>query len=304
MNAKPKIILDCDPGVDDMFAIFCALEYCEVVAITTVAGNVAVEHTTNNALGLVEMAQAAVPVHRGAAGPRVGEAIDAADVHGANGLGGVPLPPLTTAVAGEDASGALVELAAPDVTVVAVGPLTNIAAAIETDPAWPTRIERLVIMGGSTDAGNVTAAAEFNIWADPEAAEIVFESGIDVTMVGLNLTRQVRMGDPEIARLRATGHARAGFAADALEYYAEYARTNFGVAETAMHDPCAVLYCVRPDLFDSRSMRVAVETSGNHTRGMTLCDLRPNADQANATALVGVRAEAIIDLVIAATIGD
>ncbi len=305
MTDRPRIVLDCDPGVDDTFAIFTALRYCDLVAITSVAGNVGLNHTTRNALVALQLAGAEhVPVHQGAAGPLNGEVIeDASHVHGAAGLGGVTPPELTIAPASDDAVGALLDATADgDTVVVAVGPLTNLALALERDPTWVHRVPRLVIMGGSLDAGNVTAAAEFNIWADPEAAARVFQAGFDLTMAGLNLTHQVRMGPPETVRLRDAGSPTAIFAADALDFYADYSRREYGIEKTAMHDPCAVLEVVRPDLFAREPMHVVVETQGTHTRGMTLCDRRLNAESANASVMTAADGEAAVDLIVAATI--
>lgn len=305
MTTRPRIVLDCDPGVDDTFAIFTALRYCEVVAITTVAGNVGLNHTTRNALVALQLANAPhVPVYRGAAGPLNGQVIeDASHVHGASGLGGVTPPELAIEPAGDDAVSALLDTTADGNTiVVAVGPLTNVALALERDPTWVDRVPRLVIMGGSLDAGNVTAAAEFNIWADPEAAALVFDAGFDLTMAGLNLTHQVRMGPPETERLRAAGTQTAVFAADALDFYADYSRREYGIEKTAMHDPCAVLEVVRPDLFEREQMHVVVETAGDHTRGMTLCDRRLNAEQPTASVMTAAAGDAVVDLIVEATI--
>ena len=261
----PKILLDCDPGVDDMFAIFCALKYSELVAVTSVGGNVGIEYTTRNALAVLELANAAnVPVHRGAPGPIDGSPLDdARHVHGDTGLGGVDLAAPTHDVESDDAVGALFDLTAGgDVTVVAIGPLTNIALAIERDPDWIQRVPRLVIMGGSTGTGNVTPYAEFNIWVDPEAAQIVFDSGVPLTMAGLNLTRQVTMGVDEIHSLRQSNSATAAAGAGALDFYSDFSLTHYGVKQSAMHDPCAVLEVVRPDLFERAQMKVDVEEIG------------------------------------------
>jgi len=297
---RAKILLDCDPGLDDMFAIFCGLRYCDMVAMTSVAGNVGLEHTTYNALGLTALAGANVPVHRGAARPLNGsDAVDARHVHGESGLAGIELPSFSGDIASNDAVGALFdETAAGDVTVVAVGPLTNIALAIRRDPTWVRRIPRLVIMGGSTDIGNVTPYAEFNIWADPEAAAVVFDSGVAITMAGLNLTRQVTMGPSEIAALRASGTATASTAADGLDFYSDFSLANYGVKMSAMHDPCAVLEVARPDLFQRADMSVNVETTGTHTRGMTVCDQRPNAADPDTDVLIGAEQVSVVSLIV------
>lgn len=302
--SRPKILLDCDPGVDDMFAMFCALRYTDLVAVTSVAGNVGIDHTTHNALAILELAESTVPVHRGAARPLNGMAgEDASDVHGKAGLGGVTLPTVTTDVASDDAVGALFDLTATgDVTVVAVGPLTNIAHAIERDAGWIDRIPRLVIMGGSTSAGNVTSYAEFNIWADPEAAAVVFDSGVAITMAGLNLTRQVTMGQPEIDLMRAAHTPTGLVAAGALDFYSDFSMTAYGIKQSAMHDPCAVLEVVRPDLFQRSAMAVNVETAGAHTRGMTVCDQRANAAEPDTDVLVGAARDELVEMIVDAAI--
>lgn len=300
---RPKIILDCDPGCDDLFAIFTAARWCDLVAITTVAGNVGIEHTTKNALAALTVANLDVPVHRGEARPYVGEPRDAADVHGESGLGAVTMPTSMADTAGDDAVQALLDLtAAGDVNVVAVGPFTNIARAVEKDPTWPSRVPHLSVMGGSTGAGNVTAAAEFNVWADPEAAAIVFNAGFNMTMAGLNLTHQVRMGAVEVDALRVAGTATALFAADALDFYSQYSLSNFGVPKTAMHDPCAVLAVTHPHLFTSAAMSVGVEVAGELTRGMTLVDQRENPDEPNTTVLLTADESPIVELIMQATI--
>ncbi|MCL4117413.1 UNVERIFIED_CONTAM: hypothetical protein GTU68_046395 [Idotea baltica] len=283
-----------------MFALFCGLRYCDLVAITSVAGNVGIEHTTHNALGITALAGASVPVHRGAARPLNGsDAVDARHVHGESGLGGIELPTFATDIASDDAVTALFdETAAGDVTVVAVGPLTNIALAIQRDPTWIRRVPRLVIMGGSSDSGNVTPYAEFNIWADPEAAAVVFDSGVDITMAGLNLTRQVTMGIDEIEQLRKSGEPTAAIGANGLDFYSDFSLANYGVKQSAMHDPCAVLEVARPELFGRTAMQVNVEILGTHTRGMTVCDQRPNAANPDTDVLVHADRDALVPMIV------
>lgn len=306
--SRHKILLDCDPGLDDMFAIFCGLKYCDLIAVTSVAGNVGVDYTTQNALGILALAAADVPVYRGAAVPLLGSPADAAHVHGETGLGGVELPPSSDAEAMDDAVQAILDLTAGgDVTVVAVGPLTNIATALQVDPTLATRLPELVIMGGSTDVGNVTSHAEFNIWADPEAADIVFSSGVALTMAGLNLTRQVQMGAREIDALRESGTSTGVAAADGLDFYSDFSLANYGVKSSAMHDPCAVLWVSHPELFESTRMAVSIETRGTHTRGMTVCDQRENTEPANTTVMTqadGAAAVAAITQAAVSPLGD
>jgi inosine-uridine nucleoside N-ribohydrolase len=304
MTTRPRIVLDCDPGVDDMFAIFTALRFCELAAVTTVAGNVGIEHTTRNALAILELAGADCPVHQGASQARAGRApADASDIHGQAGLGGVVLPTPTTSIASTDAVSALLEATGDgETTVVAVGPLTNIAAAIDQDPGWASRLPRLVIMGGSTDSGNVGPYAEFNIWADPEAAAVVFSSGVPLAMAGLNLTRQVGFGAEEIERLRTAGTPTSLVAADALDFYSDVALQRTGNKESAMHDPCAVLEVAAPDMFERRSMRVHVETVGEHTRGMTVCDQRPGAAEGKVAVLTQADRSRAVEVIVSATV--
>lgn len=304
MMDRPRIVLDCDPGVDDMFAIFTALRYCDLAAITTVAGNVGIEHTTRNALAILELAEVECPVHQGAAQARAGRApADASHVHGLAGLGGVHLPPPTTQIASDDAVSALLQLTDDQATtVVAVGPLTNIAQALDQDPDWANRLSRLVIMGGSTDSGNVGPYAEFNIWADPEAAAVVFDSGVNITMAGLNLTRQVGFGPTEIARLRTAGTPTSLASADALDFYSDVALQRTGKKESAMHDPCAVLEVAMPELFDRLPMSVRVEVQGEHTRGMTVCDQRPGSAPCDVGVMVRASRSEAVEAILAAAV--
>lgn len=297
----PRIVLDCDPGLDDAFAILTASRYAQLEAITTVNGNVNIDKTTRNALLVSQIAGLDVPVHRGAGRPLIVEPSDAAEVHGDSGLGGPVLPELRRVVASNDGVGALMDATADgEVTVVAIGPLTNVAMAINRDPDWARRIPEIVLMGGSTGSGNVTAAAEFNIWADPHAAQIVFESGARIRMVGLNLTHQVKMGQVEELRLREMGSPTAEFGADLLKFYGDFSEQHYGVRRGAMHDPCAVLAVTHPDLIGFVDHHVSIETTGTHTIGMTIVDDRPTAPEANAGVAMTVDGTSAVDLIVAA----
>ena len=278
MNATglPQLIVDCDPGHDDAVALLLAHVHADVLGVTTVSGNAPLENTTRNALAVLELLGVGTPVYSGAAEPLVGKRLHATHVHGADGLGGASLPTPTTRVAGDDAAGFLIEAtrARRGVWIVAIGPLTNIALALQRDPGLGDRIAGISIMGGSAGAGNVTPVAEFNIWADPEAADVVFRSGVAIRMCGLNLTHQLRTTDTIVAGLRALGSARGDFVAGLFEFLHERMAGLIGVRESALHDPCAVLAVTHPQLLGFQSRAVSVELQGALTRGMTVVDQR------------------------------
>lgn len=295
---RPPILLDCDPGVDDALALLTALRHTRLVAVTTVAGNVGVDHTTRNALRVLELCGAAVPVHRGADRPRAADPLDAAHVHGADGLAGADLPEPTTPVDPVPAARALVEATrrVAGLHVVAIGPLTNLAAAIDLDPDWPRRVAGVTVMGGAVRGGNATAAAEFNMVADPEAAEVVFDA-TPVTMIGLDVTNRVRVADADLDALAARRTSTAVFATAVLRAYLARYRDQ-AEPSAALHDPCAVLAVCRPDLFDLRSRSVAIETAGAHTRGATVVDERPAAGTGRHLVGYGCDAPSVLGLVL------
>ncbi len=284
---KPRVIVDCDPGHDDVFALATAAMLCDVVAITAVAGNSALHNTERNArvardlLGLD-----GVPVHSGATQPLAGPTTTSAvDAHGRTGLDGPPPRPPLLPLDGTDAVSYIVEQTRSEegIWLIALGPLTNIALALRSDPSLRHRISGLSFMGGSTTHGNVTTAGEFNTYFDPEAAAEVVDAGIpDVRMFGLNLTHQVKAGTPMIDALRNAGTDRSAFCAELLAFSQRFNANIYGLsadqrhlAEVPMHDPCAVLGVARPDLFEFTTYQVVVETVGTHTRGQTLIDQRP-----------------------------
>ncbi|MCU1467971.1 MAG: Ribosylpyrimidine nucleosidase [Actinomycetia bacterium] len=270
-----KVLLDCDPGHDDVMAILTAARYADLVGITTVAGNAALEHTTRNALVTCDLAGIDVPVHSGAAGPLSGPTHDAVHVHGNEGLDGVEIPRPVRTTAGADAAGFIVETTArtPSLWIVAVGPLTNIALALRQDPALTQRVAGISIMGGGT-FGNATAAAEFNIWADPEAADIVFGSSAPIRMCGLDLTHQVCADGEFIAWIEQLRTPLSAFVAALLDHYAQRILELVGEDLAALHDPCSVLAVTHPQLFGFGNHRVRIELDGAHTRGMTVIDRR------------------------------
>ncbi len=274
---RPRILLDCDPGHDDALAIFLAARHSDLLGVTTVSGNAPLTATTQNALLTLQIAGLDVPVHAGASRPLVAEAKHAPDIHGESGLGGPVLPELTRTAAGSDAVRFIVDTVrgTDNVWLVAVGPLTNVALALREAPDIAGRLEGISIMGGSVGFGNRTATAEFNIWADPEAAQVVFSSGVKLIMCGLNVTHQFMVLEDDVNKIRALGNPVAAFAAELLSFYAQaYADAFSGRAEGPLHDPCAVLAVTHPELLKTEPRHVEVELRGEHTRGMTVVDER------------------------------
>jgi len=258
-----------------MLAILLAARHFEILGITTVAGNVDVERTTLNALRIVELAGLDVPVVRGCAGPLVQDPAHGSAAHGESGLDGYEFPPVRRRPDRRSAVEFLVEtLRGRDgVTIIATGPLTNLAIALRAAPDVAGRIEAISLMGGSATTGNVTAGAEFNIWFDPEGADVVFRSGVPLWMSGLNLTRQVGVDLNGIERLEALGTPTARVVAALLRFYVGR-QERTGNATGPLHDPCAVAMLLEPPVISWAPMHVAVELRGVHTRGMTVCDTR------------------------------
>ncbi|WP_349897090.1 nucleoside hydrolase [Parafrigoribacterium soli] len=286
-----KILLDCDPGLDDALALLLAHgdPDIELVGVTTVGGNVTLEHTSRNALELREyLGFTSVPISAGASAPivpetasTVREARDAAQVHGERGLGSVVLPAATLPLSDTRAVDFIIDTirAAPGtIDLVATGPLTNIALALRRDPGIASLVKSFVIMGGSFTRGNATPAAEFNIYADPEAASIVFNAGWQVVMVGLDLTLQAIANAQVIERMTALGPLGTKLIVPLSTFWTDPNDPDW--QGQAVHDVCAVAYVARPELFTSRPARVDVETAGTFTDGMTVVDFdspTPNA---------------------------
>lgn len=275
---RPSIILDCDPGHDDAMAIIVAARHADLLGITTVNGNAPLARTTANALVMTQLLDLDVPVHSGAARPLVAPVLNAEYIHGESGMDGAELPPVTRQVASTDAVGFIIETARAHegCWLVPVGPCTNIALALRAAPDLAGRIAGISLMGGSSHHGNRTPAAEFNIWCDPEAADIVFSSGVPIVMAGLNLTYQAQAAPHYVDAIRALGTSLSTIVADLLVFFSgTYMHVNAGFVGAPVHDPCAVLALTHPELFTRRDAHVVVEVNGTHTRGMTLVDNRP-----------------------------
>ena len=301
------IVIDCDPGHDDAFAIMLAVASPEVElrAITTVAGNGELDKVTLNAQRICTLANVRdVPIAAGAAGPLAGTLETAADVHGASALDGPALPDPDVPVDPRPAHEVIADVvgrSAEPVTLIGVGPLTNVAVALERHPELTGRLREIIVMGGSTERGNRTPSAEFNIWADPEAADQVFTSGVPLTMLGLNLTHQALATPPIVERLLALDTEIARVVAGWITFFGSTYEELWGFAGPPVHDVCAVALAIDPTLIRLVDAFVAIETAGRWTRGATVVDLHGRLRQApNARVALELDAERFWDLVIGA----
>jgi inosine-uridine nucleoside N-ribohydrolase len=273
------VLIDCDPGQDDALALLLALGSPEldVLGVTAVAGNQTIDKTTVNALRVLELAgRTDIRVAAGAEGPLSGELVVAADAHGETGLDGVDLPPASTEPAAElakDFLAACLGASERPVTLIALGPLTNVALLLEAHPEATRRIERIVLMGGAIHEGNQTPSAEFNIWIDPEAAARVFESGLDVTMVGLDVTNKAVLTAADADSIRDSGPIGAAAAA-MLDFYLGFYDEAYEHGGAPIHDAVAVAHVFRPDLLTLAGKHVEVDTSDGICRGRTVVDMR------------------------------
>jgi inosine-uridine nucleoside N-ribohydrolase len=304
MDRRPRILLDCDPGHDDAVAIALALAHTELVGVTTVSGNVDVTDTTANALAVLALFGSDVPVHRGLDEPIGGRRMGRAQaIHGSTGLDGADVPRSRRTVASSDAVGYLTETirAEEGLWLVPTGPLTNVAAMLETAPDVAGRLAGISFMGGSAGAGNRSAVAEFNVWTDPEAAAAVVSCGARLVMSGLHLSRQVPVTEALLGRLASAGPIPRLFAG-VLGFYRDRCAERYLDEGAALHDALAVLAVTHPELFTGEDRHVDVETAGTYTRGMTVVDQRHlrEPEPTNCHVLMTVDAPAVLELVVAA----
>lgn len=296
------IILDCDPGHDDAIALLLALASPEVelLAVTTTYGNQTLEKTTANALRVLELVgREDVPVAAGAAAPLVRDLVVASHVHGESGLDGPVLPPASMRAVDRSA----VELIRDRIahaerppTLIPTGPLTNVAHFLSAQGSQG--IERIVLMGGAIAEGNVTPAAEFNVWCDPEAAAIVLASGLDVTMIGLEVTHKALLGADVEERLRAVGRI-GSFVAELNVFFTRYHRETYGWDGAPIHDAVAVAHVIRPGLVKTVHRNVAVELQSELCRGRTVVDLWNRTDRPpNAHVAVDLDVDGFFDLLV------
>ncbi|HJP72957.1 MAG TPA: nucleoside hydrolase [Pseudonocardiaceae bacterium] len=288
-----RIILDCDPGHDDAIAMILAhgSPEIELAAITTVAGNQTIDNVNRNALAIATVAGISdVPIaagtHRSLVEPQF-----IGDVHGETGLDGPVLPPPTVSLDPRHGVDLIIDtvMSAPpgEITLVPTGPLTNIAFAVRKEPRIVERVKEVVLMGGAYHGGNYSAAAEFNIAVDPEAAHIVFGEPWPLTMIGIDLTHQALATTEVIERITAIGGPVSRFVVDILDFFTQSYRDTQGFAAPPVHDPCAVAYVIDPAVLTTRKAPVRIELTGTRTRGMTVADFRSDPGP-DCTTSVGV----------------
>ncbi|MEQ3669577.1 nucleoside hydrolase [Pseudophaeobacter sp.] len=280
MTAR-KVIIDTDPGQDDAVALLLALaspDDVNVLGITCVAGNVPLPLTHKNARIICEVAgRTDVPVFAGRAAPLSRPLVTAEEVHGKTGLDGPELFEPTLPLQDQDGVAFIIDTLrrepAGSVTLCPLGPLSNIAAAFQAAPDIIERVQEVVLMGGAYfEVGNVTPAAEFNIYVDPEAADIVLKSGIQITMMPLDVTHKALTTRPRIEALRALGNRAGSFTAEMLDFFERFDMEKYGSDGGPLHDPCVIAYLIQPELFSGRQINVEIETQSELTLGMTVAD--------------------------------
>jgi len=275
---KKKVIIDCDPGHDDAIAILLAgrSPYINLQAITVVAGNQILEKTTRNTLNICSaMGITNVPIAAGMSKPIVREQIIASNVHGETGLDGPIFDKPTVQLDPRHGVDLIIELlmkSDEDITIVPMGPLTNVGMAIIREPRIVPKIKQIVLMGGAYQLGNVTPAAEFNIYADPEAAHIVFSCGRPIVMMGLDLTRQALATPKVIAKMKSIGNKASNLFVDLMEFFTKTQHEVFGWDSPPVHDPTTIAWLIDPNVIETKPMHVEIELTSGKSYGRTLCD--------------------------------
>ncbi len=278
MTTPIPVLIDCDPGHDDAFALWLALgsDRLDVRGVTAVGGNAGLAHTERNARVILTVAGVTdIPVAAGAAAPLERELETAEWIHGENGLGGPELPPAAFELDARDATTLMADVlrtSGEPVAIIATGPITNVAVLVRDHPELHGRIREIVWMGGSTERGNVTPYAEFNAWVDPEALDIVVRSGIRFTMVGLNVTHTALVTPEVRQRVGAVGNSTGRFGAELLDFFCATNDEVFGMPDGPLHDPVAVAVLAAPETITAVHTRLDVELVGTETRGATSVD--------------------------------
>ncbi len=274
--SSTKILIDCDPGHDDALAILYAAAHLDLVGLTTVHGNNTLENTTRNALAILELAGLRQPVAAGCASPVAQPPQPSAAAHGRTGLDGAELPQAGRGCVETHAVDFIIEMASVhrgELVLAILGPQTNVALALRREPRLVDWLKEVTVMGGSTDRGNVTPAAEFNIHCDPEAAWTVLHSGLKTRVVGFNVTRTTGFNKTDLGRLRQSGRQVAVTMADLMEFYLARQQERRRTDVAPVHDVCAIAPYVDESLITYVDARMTVELTGTHTRGMTVCHL-------------------------------
>ena len=305
---KRSIIIDCDPGQDDAIALLLAMsspDELDVLGITAVAGNVPLELTERNARQLRDIGKRSdIPVFAGCSRPMQRDLVTAEHVHGVTGIDGIDIVEPELPLEDLHAVDFIVETlrAADDesVTLVPIGPLTNIGTAIQRDPAILSKVREIVIMGGAMrEGGNLTPSAEFNIIVDPHAVDIVFRCGRHITVMGLDVTHQVLASPQRIDRIRAVDNEAARATAGMLDFYNRYDSVKYGSLGAPLHDPCTIAYLLLPELFQGKQCNISIETQSELTMGHTAVDFWNITDRPkNATWMHGVDADGFYDLLV------
>ena len=305
MKKPIPVILDGDPGHDDAIAWMLAKASPEldIRAVTSAAGNQTIEKTTYNARRVCALLGISAPIAMGCPGPLLADPITAGNIHGQTGLDGPKLPEPTrelSSLTAVELMAKTLQESAESVTIIATGPQTNVASLLLAHPELKEKIGRISIMGGGIATGNWTPAAEFNILADPEAADIVFSSGVLVQMCGLDVTERALVFPEDFQRIRAVGNQVAGVVSEWLEFFYKFHR-SIGYAGAPVHDPCAVASLLCPELFTMQDLYVAVETGGEYCRGMTVGDLHGRTGHApNVRCVLDVDRQGFVDLLVRA----
>ncbi len=282
--ARTKILIDCDPGHDDAVAILYAAKHMDLVGVSTCHGNNTLENVTRNALSVLTLAGLAVPLAKGSADPLAGPRAEPANAHGKTGLDGADLPEPDRAPVEQHAVDFIIDMARHhkgELVLAVIGPATNVAKALQKEPALAGWLREITVMGGSGGLGNITPVAEYNCWADPEASAIMYACGAPMRMVGYDVTSRTGTDEADIARLRAGGRVARPIG-DLLAFYRAKQIQYFGLDIAPMHDVCAVIPHVREDMLTYRRCNVGVELQGTLTRGMTVCDFRRLTDEGKA----------------------
>ena len=302
---RQSLIIDCDPGVDDAVGLLLAFASpeLELRAVTTVGGNVSIEKTTRNARIIRQVAgREDVPVFAGAARPLRREPAGAGEFHGAEGLGDLeavePEAPAADGSAVEAIVRIVMEAEPKSVALAVMGPMTNVALALRAEPRLAGRLGPVVVMGGArSEGGNITPSAEFNIWADPEAAAEVFASGCEMVAFGLDATHQVRATEDRIQALEAIDNGAALTAASMVRFSQRIERDIVGWDAAPLHDPCTVAWLLKPELFRLKPCRIEVETGSELTRGHTAVEFRVDPACARHLWVVEADAQGVFDLI-------